>query len=83
MTLENYTGPQSNSIPSKEHKLNSKSLDQLVQEFPKEEDCSLQDITKIDPLLLKVGAGTEIDSMLYVLPYSSPSPFIMKATVII
>ncbi|KAJ1387867.1 Armadillo-type fold [Sesbania bispinosa] len=64
VTLENYMSLQSNSHPAKEHKLNSESLDQLVQGFPKEEDRSLPDITKKDPLLLKVVTGTEMDSML-------------------
>lgn len=76
-------GLQSNSNPSKEHIVNSESLDQLVQEFPKENDCSLQDITKKHPLLLKPLAGTEMDSVLYVYPYSSPLSIIMKLAVII
>ncbi|XP_061357545.1 protein SEMI-ROLLED LEAF 2-like isoform X2 [Gastrolobium bilobum] len=64
VTLENYTSLQSNSNQTKEDKLNSESLDQLVQGFPKEEDCSLPGITKKDPLLLKVVAGTEMNPML-------------------
>ena len=71
---------QSNSNPAKEDKLNSESLDPLVQGFPKEEGhlCTLPDITKKDPLLRKVVTGTQMDSMLYVFSYSSSPPFIMK-----
>lgn len=46
VTLENYMGLESISNPSKEHLLNLKSVDQHVQEFPKEEDHSLPDMTK-------------------------------------
>ncbi|XP_027356359.1 uncharacterized protein LOC113865798 isoform X3 [Abrus precatorius] len=60
VTLENYVSLQSNSKPSMEDKL---SLDLLVQGFPKVED-PLPDITKKDPLLLKVVTGSEMDSML-------------------
>lgn len=69
-------GLQSNSNPPKEHKLNSMSLDQLVvHEFPKE-DCSSTDISKKDHLWLKLVAGAGMDSMLYVLLHSSPSPLL-------
>ncbi|XP_045824109.1 protein SEMI-ROLLED LEAF 2-like [Trifolium pratense] len=49
VTLENYTGLQSNSNPPKE--------------FPNE-DCSLTDTSKKDHLWLELVAGTGIDSML-------------------
>ncbi|MCH81651.1 mitogen-activated protein kinase [Trifolium medium] len=49
VTLENYTGLQSNSNPPKE--------------FPNE-DCSSTDTSKKDHLWLKLVAGTGIDSML-------------------
>ena len=70
MTLENYPSLHSNSRPANEDKLNSESLDLLVQGIPKVED-PLTDITKKDPLLLKAVTGTEIDYVLYVAPYSS------------
>ncbi|TKY67453.1 EFR3-like B [Spatholobus suberectus] len=63
VTLENYTSLKSNSKPAIEDKLNSESLDLLVQGFPKVE-APLTDITKKDPLLLKAVTGTEIDSVL-------------------
>lgn len=69
--------PQSVSKPSKEHKLNSESDDQLVQEFSKEEDHSLPVITNKGPLSMKIVTGTEID-MLYVLLNSSLPTFILK-----
>ncbi|KAG4979616.1 hypothetical protein JHK82_032869 [Glycine max] len=81
VTLENYPSLHSNSRPANEDKLNSESLDLLVQGIPKVED-PLTDITKKDPLLLKAVTGTEIDCVLYVAPYSSP-PFIMKPTVMV
>ncbi|XP_057456269.1 protein SEMI-ROLLED LEAF 2 isoform X2 [Lotus japonicus] len=62
-TLENYMSPQSVSKPSKEHKLNSESDDQLVQEFSKEEDHSLPVITNKGPLSMKIVTGTEIDML--------------------
>lgn len=43
------------------------------KEFPKE-DGSLTDISKKDNLWLTLVAGTGIDSMVYVLLYSSPPP---------
>lgn len=58
-----------------EDKLNSESLGQLVQVLPSVED-PLTDITKKDSLLLKVVTGAETDSVLYVIPYSSPLPFL-------
>jgi len=61
---------------------NSESLDPLVQGFPKVED-SLTDITKKDPLLLKAVTGNEMDFVLYVIPYSSSPPLIMKPTVMV
>lgn len=70
---------QYNSNLVREDNLNSESLDLLVQGFPKEEDC-LPDITKKDTLLMNVVRGTETDSMLYVLSYSSSLLFIMKPT---
>jgi len=45
------------------------------KEFPKE-DGSLTDISKKDNLWLTLVAGTGIDSMLYVLLYSSPPPLL-------
>ncbi|RDY12681.1 Protein EFR3-like B, partial [Mucuna pruriens] len=82
VTLENYPSLQSNSKPAMEDKLNLQSLDLLVQGFPKVED-PLIDITKKDPLLLKAVTGTEMDSVLYVVPYSFPPPSIMKPTIMV
>lgn len=53
-----------------EDKLNSESLDPIVQGFPKVED-PLTDITKKDPLFLKAVTGNEMNIVLYVIPYSS------------
>ncbi|KAF1899680.1 hypothetical protein Lal_00019810 [Lupinus albus] len=66
VTLENFTNIRPNYNTVKEDKMNSESLDLLVEGFPKEEDCphSLPDINKKDPFLLKVVTGTEMDSML-------------------
>ncbi|XP_017433169.1 protein SEMI-ROLLED LEAF 2 isoform X3 [Vigna angularis] len=63
VTLENYTSLQSNSKSSMENKLNSESLDPIVQGFPKVED-PLTDITKKDPLLLKAVTGNEMNIVL-------------------
>ncbi|XP_020236006.1 protein EFR3 homolog cmp44E isoform X1 [Cajanus cajan] len=63
VTLENYPNLQYNSRSALEDKLNSESLDLLVQGFPKVED-PLTDITKKDPLLLKASTETEMDSVL-------------------
>ncbi|WVZ04345.1 hypothetical protein V8G54_025151 [Vigna mungo] len=63
VTLENYTSLQSNSKSSMEDKMNSESLDPIVQGFPKVED-PLTDITKKDPLLLKAVTGNEMNIVL-------------------
>ncbi|KAL2328854.1 hypothetical protein Fmac_022281 [Flemingia macrophylla] len=63
VTLENYPNLQSNFKSAMEDKLNSESLNLLVQGFPKVED-PLTDITKKDPLLLKAATGTEMDTVL-------------------
>lgn len=65
---------QSKSDLGQVEKLNSQSQNQLVQGFPKEEDHLhyLPDVTKKDPSMLHVVAGTEKESKLYVFLVFSP-----------
>ncbi|XP_057452957.1 protein SEMI-ROLLED LEAF 2-like isoform X2 [Lotus japonicus] len=64
--LENYMDLQSKSDLGQVENLNSQSQNQLVQGFPKEEDHLhyLPDVTKKDPSMLHVVAGTEKESKL-------------------